>query len=245
MRNNLAVQVHTHGFTDITIDTLNRVKTHLTDKTIIVSDQAGWQDIHKIKGVEKVCGVYHKCIHGPYRNQIIGLSRLYRKYPECEWYGNVEWDVAINDSRLLIDLEKAKGCWTAGFDLRQYDTPWPVLSSKIGREIKTTRYYIGCCLFFHHDFIKICEEEGFFAKILHTSRVYGPHWPDYRDWSVDEALLPSIAQSYDKPGYEFGCWDEDRNRDVYAVRYRPEWKELPENWSVVHPLKDMKLRNFP
>ncbi len=240
-RENLAVQIHTHGFPEVTEDTLNRVKKYLTDKTVIVCDQMGWKDILKIK-TNKLCGVYHGNINSPYRNQIIGLSHLFKKYPHCTWYGNVEWDTAINGTGLLEDLSFAEGCWTAGFDMREYDHDWKVLSSKLNRKITKTLYFIGCCLFFHHDFIEICEKEGYFAKILEMAKIYGSRFPDYREWSVDEALLPSLSRSYDKQGYEFGCWEDNINRDRYSIRYKPGWDELPEMWHAAHPLKDMRLR---
>lgn len=243
-RENLAVQIHTHGHLEVTYDTVNRVRKHLTDKFTVICDRAGWKEIYSLKDVPKLCGSYHAHINSPYRNQITGLSHLYRKYPNCTWYGNVEWDTAVNGNKILEDLDKANeiGAWNAGFDMRENDRDWPILSSKLQRKIEKTRYFIGCYLFFHHDFIKVCEKEGFFSKILMASRVYGPSWPDYRDWSVDEALLPSIARSYEKPGFELGCWYEERNREDYLIRYKPDWEELPEKWEAAHPLKDMHLR---
>lgn len=243
-RENLAVQVHTHGHLEVTSDSINRVKKYLTDKVTVICDRAGWKEIYPLTGVSKICGSYHAHKTSPYRNQLTGLSHLYRKYPNCTWYGNVEWDTAINGDKILEDLEKANdiGAWTAGFDMREYGANWPLLSSKLDRKIDSTRYFIGCCLFFHHDFLKVCEEGDFFGKILETSRIYGPFWPDYREWSVDEALLPSIARSYDKPGYEFGCWDQNRNREFYSIRYQPDWESLSEGWQAAHPLKDMRLR---
>ncbi len=244
-REKLAVQVHTHGNALVTADTLNRVKKHLTDNTIIICDRVGYKEINSIKNETKVYGVYHNHPTGPYRNQIIGLDHLYRKYPNCLWYGNIEWDTAVNNDQILKDLGGAEeiGAWTAGFDMREYDADWRVLSSKIKRTVDKTRYYIGCCLFFHRDFIKICLEENFFVEILRAAKVYGPYWPDYHEWSVDEAILPSIARSYGKPGFEFGSWKEDRNRDKYAVRFKPDWDALPDGWCAAHPLKDMTLRN--
>src|SRR3954465_11111160 len=99
-RENLAVQVHTHGYPEVTNDTINRVKKHLTDKIIVICDRAGWKDIQSIKGITKVCGSYHAHVSSPYRNQITGLSHLFRRYPDCSWYGNVEWDTAINDDEI-------------------------------------------------------------------------------------------------------------------------------------------------
>src|SRR4051812_23084988 len=103
-RESVAVQVHTHGHPEITSDTVKRVKSYLTDKIIIICDKAGWKDIQKVKGITKFCGVYHAQVANPYRNQILGLSQIYRKYPNCTWYGNVEWDTAINGNKILEDL---------------------------------------------------------------------------------------------------------------------------------------------
>jgi hypothetical protein len=87
-------------------------------------------------------------------------------------------------------------------------------------------------MFFSGEFIQECIRRKYLEKILKVSILYLKSWPDYNEYSCDEAILPSLAYSFGKAGY---CL----NRKCYGVRYRPEWQQSDDvsNLELLHPIK--------
>lgn len=226
---------------DTTIDTIERIKKHVTKNVICVYDMAGkhiFEDI-KLNDCPLIEGIYHGINYSAYRNQLIGLMNLKKMFPGKKWYGHIEWDVMINGN-ILEDLDNALPIdMMAGFSIKEYPTPWQYLSEKLGIWIGQTRYALGCLQFYHGNFLERLDQINFWEIVLKYGKVWTRGYPDYKEYSVDEGLLPSVCMAFGGGCYELGNWDKRKNSERYGIRYRPEWnyKSVPNHLIAVHPVK--------
>lgn len=224
-----AVTVATYANPSVTAQTVADIKSHLTDQVVTVVDAKGWHLFNNVD-CDLIRGQPHGLPFNSHLNQIIGLNHTFNTF-DADWYGHVEWDVLIRGNVLKQDLETtSKDNWMAGFDLREWEAPWPFLSEKIGIKIEKTRYVLGCCQFYRRHFLESLWKTGFVREIVKSSGFWRDKWPDYKEYSTDEAIIPSVCRA-------MGGGVLDLKGDKYAVRYRPVWTELPDAAEVIHPVK--------
>lgn len=244
----------THLDVPLTKDTLESIEHHVTRDNLILVDGLFWSIF---SSTHFTCPVIKGFNHGkscsPYKNQLVGLQKLRKLYPNADWYVYVESDTLFTGEQFKIDLAK-KNIWAAGFDVHEMNNPWTLLSHRLGIDIARHRIMIGCCQFYHRDFMIKLEEIDFFNTLIKLSAPYKETFPDYAHLAVEEGLLPSMCLHFGKTTLNLGCWDMEFNRKHYGIRFRPTWEmhEMVNNFSIVHPIKELeairakykKIRDF-
>jgi len=244
----IATIVSTHANPQITEDTVDSVKTWITDKVMLLVDQAGWSQFQdrNICNVDKIEGFYHNYYKGCYRNYALGLKTLFETYPNADWYWWLEYDALVISDAFKADLEKAnkQGIWMMACDLRKYKFAFPLLEEILGcGKIQTSRYLLGCCQFHHHNFLAKLTELDFFNKLIDATEEYREGiFPDYPRHAFEEELWPTLALHLGGRLKGLSCWINPRwvGSPLYKVRYQPEIRpyEILPSTSIIHPVKN-------
>src|SRR4051812_15876876 len=88
--------LHTHGHPEVTLDTIESIMAYMTDKILLVVDEAGSASFDTtVLPVQSVTGFYHGYHRSPYRNVLLGLASAYEKWPDSDWYCSLEYDVLV------------------------------------------------------------------------------------------------------------------------------------------------------
>jgi hypothetical protein len=252
----IATIVATHSNPETTIDTIESVRYHMTDKVILLVDEVGWHEYKELKvPASKLKGFRHGFFRAPYRNVMLSLKNAAKTYPSVDWYCYLEYDCLIGSSDFKQDLAKAEAenVWMLGNDLRRHEekkVKFPLIELMFKTKFDEILYFLGAMLFFHKKFIDKCVAENFFERFLYlTNDFKDGFFPDYEGkaaWDLSEHLLPTLAKhwggnvkqfaSYDK---ERGLWSGDYKR--YLVRWTPPLyltdEEIESGW-IYHPVKD-------
>jgi len=232
----------THLDTELTRDTLESIQCYMTSNNLILVDGKFWPHFARVNfGCPTMKGLDHGHTCSPYKNQILGLQRLRKLHPDADWYAYVENDVLFATDQYKEDLELAdkKGAWSAGFEVREYYQPWPLLSNRLGIRVLYHRIMIGCCQFYRREFLERLEAMDFYDRFMAICATYDASFPDYTHVAVEEGLLPSMCKYFGRATFQMGHWDAGHNQDRYAVRFRPLWEpgEMTRNFSIIHPIK--------
>lgn len=230
--NDFSVSISTYGNYERTIKTIESIEKNITKNIIVICDKTGFNQMGKMP-CDLIRGVEHGKCFGAYRNQIIGIKNIYKKY-NSKWIFHIEWDVQINNNDILKEIDDF---WFAGFDIRKWKQKWKILNKKIDINVEESVYSLGCFHIYNNDFIKILEQKNILNEILSSGMFWKHEWADYKEYSADESILPSLCNAFGGKIKELGSWDKNINKEKYGVRYRPEWDSNEESLSVLHPLK--------
>ena len=251
----IAAIVMTHGKPDVTFDTVDSVRTWLTDDIMLVVDKKGWHHFNNRdpQGCELLEGYTHGISRSPYRNYTLGLMNTYRRWPDHDWYFYVEYDVLVASHWIKKDLEAAqrKGVSFLGCDYRIQDMTFPLLADILGAgSFQKGHYFLGCCHFIANGFVRQLEERGFFERFLErTAEFKVGEFPGYGRHAFEEELMPTMCVHLGGKVQELSCWkggdkgiEKDKWRGAgtrYPVRYTPEIvaREVYPDASIIHPLK--------
>lgn len=241
--------LNTHGNVEITKDTVDSILHYMTDRVLVVVDEANWHlfedqefEFHLLKGF------YHNFYKAPYRNVVLGIATAARYWPDSDWFCYLEYDCLVGSSKFKKELELAeyKRVWCLGNDYRQKQTAnLSYLEKIMNLKFEEIFYLLGACQFYHKDFIRKAQEEDFFSKFLfHTNSFKDSYFPFYQDHDLSEHLLPTLAKHWGGNVSQFARYFEHSGEWVgnwrrYPIRYRPELYKEEEflNASIMHPLK--------
>jgi hypothetical protein len=252
----LAVVMNTHvQYTNIVLDTIDSIRTYATDNVLVVVDGAAWPYYRDLSlPVHKMQGFRHGHNKSPYRNVALGLKMLTENWPESDWYCYCEYDVLFASERFKANLKMAeeKGVWMLGNDGHIDEHPLPLISSMIGEKLRNSYYLIGCCQFFHRNFIQKLNEINFFDRFLHlTSGFSDGFFPAYSGYDISENLYPTLCRQFGGNIGVFATWDGSWHgaSQYFPIRWRPELDahaDLFERASILHPVKnyDSPVREY-
>ncbi len=252
----ISVLLSAHNYTELVLDTIESIRTYASNDLVMIVDEAHWNWGETIN-VAKIKGLYHNYNKAPYRNLTLGLKTIYENNPNSDWYCYTEYDVLFTSSKFKEDLKIAEenNVWCIGFDSRVQNYQFPYLEKIIEDKLTQSRYLLGCCVFYHKDFLKKLHEMNFFDKFLTLTNGFEegffPSFEEQGGYDFGEHLYPTLANYFGKNTAEFSHWNQTLNQwqgnfQRYPVRWRPEItiEEAMNSPSIIHPVKTMELRNF-
>ena len=254
-----------HDKIEVVADTLDSLHSYMSNKNLVVVDEAGWErcDWQSLKAVVEK-GYYHNFRQGPYRNSALGIWRAAQLWPDVKWYCYFEYDALVLNEGYKKELAQAEkdGCLIVGneYTTDEFDLP---LLEKILTESVTKVYHLGgFCQFMHRDMVQGLMKRGFFERFLEATKGFeNGYFPREKGKmpAFEEELWATLA------GYLGGgpasirelagwdgmfVWDGGASEPRYNVshgdwrkfpmRFRPEIgadEVFPET-SLVHPVKD-------
>lgn len=245
----IAVLLNVHENNPVVMDTIDSIRTHVTDDVLMLVDGLAWSQFDDFEApVSKVCGFKHGIPKSPYRNMALGLKLLYENWPDADWFCYTEYDVLFASDRFKHNLKLADemNVWMLGNDGHIDEKEMPLVESMLGCKFKSYYYLLGCCQFFSSKFLKKLAEIDFFDRFLSlTNQFADGYMPGYIGYDLSEHMYPSLCRhlggnvgvfaSYD----DMGQWHGSYKR--FPMRWRPEIDPDTENFpelSIVHPVKE-------
>lgn len=253
----IAAVLGVHANTEIVEDTLDSIRTWVTDKVLVVVDRATWEDWGQYLEIPayKMSGFYHNVPIASYRNYTLGLMKAYELWPDADWYVHTEYDTLFASNAFKDDLRRFPTAWVLGFDYRDQEFKFPLLESMMKEKINGCYYFIGCCQFYNKEFMQKLASINFFERFLNLTNGLQRRrtdeldvFPGYNGFCLLEHLYPTLAHHYGGELVELA----NINRRIgnyrrYPVRFRPE-VSIRENFaaaSIIHPVKTFgELRRY-
>ena len=234
--------VNTHAESDVVLDTLDSIKTYMTDQIVTVVDG----DCGKIPS--SIQGCMHHSYRAPFRNMAFGMLNVIEKFPNSDWYCYLEYDCLIASSRFKENLKLADdmNVWMLGNDGHVDDVKIPIIESLVGEKLKSPYYLIGACQFFSQKFIQKLNEINFFNRFLNlTNGMADGVFPHYNGYDISEHMYPTLARHFGGNIGVFATYDYVKRKwhgsyRYFPIRWKPELDSDNENFeeaSILHPLK--------
>lgn len=247
MKISALLNVHSPDITNI--DTLESIFCYLTKDVLVLIDGAKKKEFDGFDiPAPFMFGFRHGVPKSPYRNVALGLKSLYESHPDSDWFCYTEYDVLFGSSRIKGQLAKAEemGVWMLGNDGHVDEIRLPFIDSLLGQPVSQSYYLLGCCQFFHNNFLRKLYEIDFFDRFLNLTNEFNEGYiPYYSGYDVSEHLYPTICRhfggnigvlaSYDQMGKWHGAYE------YYPVRWRPDLHPIDDDFSeasIMHPLKE-------
>jgi hypothetical protein len=246
-----------HGYPRVVLDTIDSIRTHMTNNILLVSDGAAWENLSKISwGTIIVKGFYHNYNRSPYKNVILGFKEATEKWEKADWYVYIEYDCLVVSDSFLSDLDSS---WCLANDYRDKSHRFtsyclPVLNEITGVSIDCSQYVLGCCVFYSGKFIRTLRNTDFFSKFIKRTAEFEKGWfPDYKGYAFEETLLPSLVTHFGGTIKQLAAWKGSADKilhpdmsrwngrgDKYPMRFRPEIQpsEVHPNATIIHPVKE-------
>ena len=246
---NISLLLNTHQNSPVFQDTLDSVLTHVTKDALVIVDGVGWQEFENYECPASVmCGFRHGVRKSPYRNMALGMKMMSEKWPESDWFCYSEYDVLFASDKFKANLKAAeeKEIWMMGNDGHIDDKEMPLIESMLGGKFRSYYYLLGCCQFFHKNFIKKLNEIEFFDRFLGlTNQFTEGQMPGYSAYDVSEHLYPSLCRQFGGNIGVFASYDErgqwHGHYRSYPMRFTPQINAETENFpeaTIIHPVKD-------
>lgn len=243
----IATVLNAHKPDEVLADTLSSIMFYMTDEILLVIDGTKWNEFEAVSlPVSKIKGFSHGIPRSPYRNVALGLSTIFQKCPDADWYCYCEPDVLFGSDRFKVNLEIAaeKNVWMLGSDGRVDHQRMHLIESLIGEPLKSCYYMIGCCQFFNAKFMQKLNEIDFFDKFLNATNNFSVgQFPHYAGYDISEHLYPSLARHYGGNLGVFATWGGNKwhgDGIHYPVRWKPELDDCDyEEACIMHPLKEI------
>lgn len=228
-------------------DTIDSILKYSTQKVIAIIDGAAAAKFETLP-VIKINGFYHNQSYSPYRNIALGLMMAIKHYPNFNWLCYSEYDVLFGSDffKSILDQAERAGMWlvgsnTVGFQVG--DPRAPDLSfierNIVKGQFSSIYYSLGCCMFFHRDFIRQLLKIDFFDRFLNLTNYTSI--PQYKGYDINEHLYPTLAHYYggnscSLSGWINGVWEGDKR---FPLRWKPELEATGnyQHASILHPLK--------
>lgn len=244
----IAVILNAHGDTPLVLDTIDAIKTWVTDDILVVIDGAArkWSENVDLP-VVKLNGFRHNCPKSPYRNVTLGMMETVKKWPDADWYCYMEYDVLFTSSEFKRDLEFGnKDLWCIGNDSRHGSYKFPLLETITKMKFNCSKYLLGCCVFHRGKFLRKLQDMNFFERLLYYTNDFDKgFFPGYDGYDFAEHLYPTLAHHLGGKVGHFASWGGAEGWSGNYLRYPMRWKpelSLKENFkdaTIMHPLKSV------
>lgn len=238
----IAVILNAHENSLLVQDTIESIKTNVSDKILMITDYLAWDWAESFKtDVLKMRTHPHGPVPGPYRNIIMGLQQAAETW-DCDWYCYTEYDVLFGSDKFKETLNKNQDVWCLGNDLRSYNLKLSLLEYIVKEKINETKYLLGCCVFLHRNFIKKLQEIDFFDRFLFFTNPFRKgFFPQFKGYDFTEHLLPTLANQWGTVK-QFAVWDDSLNMwygdfKKFPMRWKPTIGSGYEDASIIHPVK--------
>lgn len=205
--------MNAHGDTELVLDTLDAIRTYVTQDIIVVVDGTAWHSWGKHVDLPayKIQGFRHGAPRSPYRNVVLGMKEA-AQWQKSDWYCYCEPDVLFTSSNFKVDLKFAEenNIWCVGNDYRFRDITFPLLESMLGLKFRCSRYLLGCCVFHSHKFVEKLLEIDFFERFLHlTNAFHSGFFPGFEaqgGYDIAEHIFPTLAHQFGGRVAQFANW---------------------------------------
>ena len=241
----IAAVLNTHLYDDVFEDTIDSIKTYCTKDVLVLVDGCSWGQFEGKDDFAKMCGFKHGVSKSPFRNMALGMMQIWDMYPDKEWYLYCERDVLFGSSRFIPNLQMAsdKDVWMMGFSGHVDEHNMPLVESMLGEKLRGCYYLLGCCMFFHNNFMKKLDEINFFERFLNLTNSFSQGvFPSYGGYDISEHLYPTMCRHFGGnigvfSSYEGNEWHG--HYEYYPVRWQPSITEGYEKASILHPSKEI------
>jgi hypothetical protein len=248
----IAAILHTHGSPDVTVDTLNSIRTNMTSQVLLLVDGCGWEMYEKLDiPVYKLTGFNHGLPRNPYRNIALGMLSAGQNWVnDVDWFCYMEYDGLVASPAFKTDLAELEkqGVWLAGNDYRtQRKVNLRFLETIVQEKFGEIVYMLGACLFYHRDFVRLLLEKEILERLLYYTNDFPPaFFPYFSEWDLTEHAMPTMVKHFGGKIHQFAVYNKDLklwagDHRKYPIRFRPELN-LEEDYflqaSILHPLKD-------
>jgi len=249
------LQVHSDPTT--IIDTVHSILEHVGQNVLLLINGSAWDQLKDIDLlVSKMKGFRHDVPKAPYRNVALGLQMAWETFPQSDWVCYTEYDALFASDRFKYNLAMAeeKKVWMLGNAGRVDECRMPLVESLVGENFQSIYYLLGCCQFFHKDFMKKLDKIDFFNKFLFLTNEFSEgYFPAYSGYDISEHLYPTLCRHFGGNVGVFATWEDAKQEwhgafEYFPMRRRPELD--PEatypKASILHPLKsfDHPIRKF-
>lgn len=242
----VAAFLNIHANPDLVCDTVDSIKTHMTNEVLMVVDGAStaFNDIRLPAPYIK--GFKHACPRAPYRNVALGLKHVTETY-DADWYCYLDSDALVASDRFKQNLKMAdeKEIWMLGNDGAVNEVNIPIVEAIIDRKMTKGYYLLGCMLFFSRKFIDRMKEINFLDRFLAATNSFTQGFmAGYDGYDLSEHLYPTLARELGGNIGVFASYTPGRwhgSFEYFPCRFRPELDGETENFpngSIFHPLKD-------
>lgn len=246
----VAVVMNVHGRVDVVRDTIDSIRTWMSNKIVIVVDQLGWEHFKDFEypDTHVVCGLPHGKPKSPYKNFCVGFNEVYKKWPNVDWFCYTEYDMVVVSDQFREDLEFGTQNGISCMGRRYYKIGnrrkdhWMAMQILGNRDLPIYKM-LGALMFFSRPCVEGLMKFNFFSEVLERSKDYqGTKFPGFCGFAVEEILFPSAAAAFG-PIHDLGS-------DL-AGKYlvRPGWQpvgleEIRPHTTFAHPIKKMDERRL-
>ena len=242
----ISTVVQAHKNPSFVNENIRMVKKNVGKNVICVIDSANWGEFKDEQmECETLCGYYHNDRRNPYKNFANGLSQLYRRFPDSEWFCNSEFDVFFKNDSFKEDLNrfrKEHNAGLVGFNMRIKPFDCPFINAMLKIKFDVGYYMIGCCMFFHRSYMERLIEVNFFERFLNYTSSFTSSNIPCEEYDISEHLYPSLAANIGIPIASFENAESSVfGKRKYFVRFKPEvTKDVVYNdaYSIIHPYKN-------
>jgi hypothetical protein len=242
----IATVLNVHADPKTIIDTCQSIFAHVGQNVLLLVNGSAWETLKDIDlPVCKVHGFNHNKPKSPYRNVALGLKMAQEQWPDADWFCYTEYDVLFASSRFRANLEMAeeKKVWMLGNGGRVDEVSLPLVEAMLGEKFRSVYYLLGCCQFFHKDFIAKLVEIDFFDRFLFlTNEFPDGFFPAYTGYDISEHLYPTLCRHFGGNVGVFATWDDQEkwhgSYQYFPMRWKPELDEIYEDASILHPVKE-------
>ena len=245
----IATILNVHSSVECGLDTLDSIKTYVGDNVVLLVDGLNWNDWKDVENTCKLKGFRHGIPKSPYRNVALGLKEAYEMWGnEVDWFFYTEYDALVTSERFKINLKMAeeKGIWMLGNDGHVAGEAITLIQAMLGESFRSSYYLLGCCQFFHKDFMKKLADINFFERFLNLTNGFSDgYFPFYSGYDLSEHMYPTLCRHFGGNIGVFAHFDELKkwhgSYQYFPVRWKPEIDFETENFpnpSIIHPLKE-------
>jgi len=242
----IATVLNVHSDPSLIIDTCSSIFAFCGPNVLLLVNGSTWEELKALElSVCKVRGFRHDVPKAPYRNVALGLKMVCEQWPTVDWYCYVEYDVLFASTRFQTNLRLAqdKNVWMLGNCGRVDEVKLPLVEAMLGEKLKSTYYLLGCCQFFHRNFMEKLLEIDFFDRFLFLTNSFSDgFFPAYSGYDISEHLYPTLCRHFGGNVGVFATWDEGKWHGAYKyfpMRWKPEIDEIFSEASIIHPVKSL------
>jgi hypothetical protein len=249
----IATILNVHSDPRLIIDTCDSIFKFVGEDVLLLVNGSSWGDLKDIDlPVYKVRGFRHDVPNSPYRNVALGLKMVQEQWPDADWFCYTEYDVLFASSRFQANLKMAedKKVWMLGNCGHVDHIEMPLIDAMLEEKTKSVYYLLGCCQFFHRDFMTKLSDIDFFDRFLFlTNSFANGFFPAYDGYDISEHLYPTLCRHFGGNVGVFATWDDKEWHGAhryFPMRWKPEIDEDFPEASILHPLKsyDHPVRKY-
>ncbi len=251
----IAAAVPAHADTHVVNDTLASIRLNMTENILVVADGWAYEKIKDQVDGDVLSGLCQGGAQGSHANRMFGLSNLYAKYPDCDWYCWIEYDALVANDHFKQDLHEASPDeWMAGFCVcrSRFDAPvFPVIFRYPGLQELT--YALGAVVFHRREFLAQLQADGMFEWVVNSTAAFSSchiqglvnQFPgltlNKEMYDLGEHLMGTLADRYGKKAKSLSHWEQQHwllqkhgssttpywsgNYQRYPVRWTPMLRE--------------------